>query len=87
MIPTHQLASRPDVFGQTLTRPSRSDLVGFAQSDPDSGCMLAVMAITGCNQNVSRLDPACLRGTERSLTAKGDGRHILHEKGHMSSYW
>ena len=25
MIPAHQLASRPDVFGQTLTRPSRSD--------------------------------------------------------------
>ena len=25
MIPSHQLASRPDVFGQTLTRPSRSD--------------------------------------------------------------
>jgi len=25
MIPAHQLASRPDAFGQTLTRPSRSD--------------------------------------------------------------
>ena len=25
MIPAHQLASRPDEFGQTLTRPSRSD--------------------------------------------------------------
>ena len=25
MIPAHQLASRPHVFGQTLTRPSRSD--------------------------------------------------------------
>ena len=25
MIPAHRLASRPDVFGQTLTGPSRSD--------------------------------------------------------------
>ena len=25
IIPSHQLASRPDVFDQTLTRPSRSD--------------------------------------------------------------
>ena len=25
MIPAHQLASRPDAFRQTLTRPSRSD--------------------------------------------------------------
>ena len=25
--PAHQIASRPDAFGQTLTRPSRSDLV------------------------------------------------------------
>ena len=27
MIPVHQLVYRPDVFGQTLTRPSRSDPV------------------------------------------------------------
>ena len=26
------------------------------------GCMLAVMAITGCNQNASKSDPACLLG-------------------------
>ena len=36
MIPVHQLASRPDAYGQTLTRPSRSD-PGFAQYDP---CLL-----------------------------------------------
>ena len=36
MIPTHQLASRPDASGETLTRPSRSDPVGFAH-DP---CLL-----------------------------------------------
>ena len=29
---------------------------------PDSGCMLAVMAITGCNQNAFESDPACLLG-------------------------
>ena len=29
MIPAHQLASRPGAFGQTLTRPSRSDLGRF----------------------------------------------------------
>ena len=28
-IPAHQLASRPDAFGQTLTWPSRSDPGGF----------------------------------------------------------
>ena len=82
MIPAHRLASRPDVFGQTLTRPSRSDpgwfctvwsmpslkkqsWNGCVRSDPaytiwpNSGCMLA---ITGCNQNASRSDPACLLG-------------------------
>ena len=29
----------------------------------NSGCMLAVMAITGCNQNASGSDPACSQGT------------------------
>ena len=29
---------------------------------PDSGCTLAVMAITGRNQNASGSDPACLPG-------------------------
>ena len=64
-----RLASRPDAFGQTMTRPSRSvpgqfctvcsmpslekrNGIGCGKSDlaymiwPDSGCMLAVMAIT-----------------------------------------
>ena len=30
---------------------------------PNSGCMLAIMAITGHNKNTSGLDPACLLGT------------------------
>ena len=29
MIPAHRLVPRPDVFGQTLTRPSRSDTGRF----------------------------------------------------------
>ena len=87
MIPTHQLPSNQMCLAKPWPGHPDRIWVGFAQSDPDSGCMLAVMAITGRNQNVSRLDPACLLGTERSLTAKGDGCHILHEKGHMSSYW
>ena len=33
---------------------------------PNSGCMLAVMAITGCNQNASRSDPACSLGYQSS---------------------
>ena len=85
MIPAYQLASRPDAFGKTLTRPSRSDLgrfyhnmihfffgktelnrmreVGSAYTTrPDSGCTLAVMAISGHNQNASWSDQACLLG-------------------------
>ena len=55
MIPAQQLASRTDVFGQTLTRPSRSDLGQFCAIWPmpslekqnwNGCCMLAVMAIT-----------------------------------------
>ena len=69
MILAYWLASRPDVFGQILTRPSRSDLgqfctiwsmsslkkqnwIGCGELDqayttqPDSGCILAIMAIT-----------------------------------------
>ena len=90
MIPTHQFASRPDAFGQTLTRPSRSDpgrfcviwsmpssekrsWNGCGKSDPvytiqpDSGCTLAVMAITGRNQNTSGSDPAFLLGSHNSV--------------------
>ena len=36
---------------------------------PDSGCMLAVMAVTGHNQNASESDPACL------LDCLGGGLH------------
>ena len=42
MIPAHQIASRPDAFGQTLTRPSRSDPVlhnmihAFFESETES---------------------------------------------------
>jgi len=32
-----------------------------------SGCMLAIMAITGHNQNTSKSDPACLLGTSWTL--------------------
>ena len=32
MIPAHQLASRPDAFDQTLTRPSRLDLDWFCKT-------------------------------------------------------
>ena len=85
MIPAHQLASWPDVFGQTLTRPSRSNpgqfcAIWFVPSlekrnrnrcrkldlaytmRPDSGCTLAITAVTGWNQNASGLAPACLLG-------------------------
>ena len=70
MILAHQLASGPDAFGQNLPRPSRSIFynnygpgllwkngtesdVG-SQIQPNSGCMLAVMVITGHNQNASK---------------------------------
>ena len=33
---------------------------------PDSGCMLAVMAITGRNQNASGSNPECVLGLERA---------------------
>ena len=78
MIPAHQLASRLNMFGQTLTRPSRSEPGLFCTIWPLpslekwnwNGCgkldlaydMLAIMAITGRNQNASVLDLACLLG-------------------------
>ena len=51
--------------------------VGFGIYDPsrfwpDSGCTLAVTAITGRNQNASGSDPACLLGTLHLLS-----RHLL----------
>ena len=91
MIPAHRLASGLDAFGQNLTRPSRSDLARFYKCDPghllrtngtesdvgklDSGCTLAVIAITGRNQNASGSDPACSRGSFFPL------QHIV------SSHW
>ena len=42
---------------------------------PDSGCTLAVMAITGRNQNASGSDPACLLGAfnyRLKLVKKGE---------------
>ena len=63
MTPAHQLASRPDAFGQTLTRPSRSDVgrlcthmirAFFGKTElKQHGCMLAIMAITVHSQNLS----------------------------------
>ena len=81
MIPAHPFASGPDVFGQTLTRPSISGRFCKIWSTPSLGkqkwngcgksesgiydparsvCTLAIMAITGRNQNASGSDPACL---------------------------
>ena len=81
----HWLTSRADVFGQNLTRPSRSDpgqfstcwsgpsseewsWIGCKKSDPthttqpDSGHTLAIMAVTGHNQNTSESNLARLLG-------------------------
>ena len=49
MIPVHQLASRPDAFGQTLTRPSRSDLAYLlGKLTPDHRDELYLPTITSC---------------------------------------
>ena len=55
-------------FCTIWSRPSleKRNRIGFGKSGqaytfrPDSSCTLAVMAITGCNQNTSASDPACL---------------------------
>ena len=88
MIPAHRLASKTDEFSQTLARSSRSDPVGFfhwkngcGKSDPaytirpDSGCTLAVIAITGHNQNASGSDPACLLEILPLAACRMDQRH------------
>ena len=96
MIPAHQLASRPYAFGQTLTRPTISDLGQFCtvwsmpswknriESDAgswsgilDSGCMLAMMAITGRDRNTSRSDPACLLGSWLLVPRGGNNGQVL----------
>ena len=45
---------------------------------PDSGYMLAVMAITGCNQNASELDPPCLLGWHKHGPLKLDIKEVVH---------
>ena len=42
-------------------------LTGGIASRQDALKKEAIMAITVCNQNVSKLDPACLLGSERCL--------------------
>ena len=79
--------TRPSRFdsGQFCTiwpRPSleKQNQIGCGKSDPayttgpDFGCTLAIMAITGCNQNAAESDPACLLGGFRTLntTELGD---------------
>ena len=71
-IPAHHLASRPDVLGQTLTRPSRSDLDQFSTiwSMPSSekqnwiGCRKLDQAYT------IRPDSRCLLAVTRTLLAQ-----------------
>ena len=75
MIPAHRLASRPNRFGQTLTRPSRSDPGRFCtvimihaffelffNNNGAETDTLAVMPINGRNQNASGSDPVRLLG-------------------------
>ena len=50
----------PSVEKQNWKGCGKSDRAYTVRAD--SGCMLAVMAITSCNQNASGLDPACLLG-------------------------
>ena len=54
-------------FGKTELNLMRE--VGFCiyTIRPDTGCTLAVMAITGRNQNASGSDPACLLGCTLTL--------------------
>ena len=104
LVPAHWLAFRPDAFGQTLTRSSRSDAgqfctiwtmpslekrnwIGCRKSDqahttwPDCGCTLAVSALTGCIQNASGWDPACLLGTcHLLLFLRNAGKKIFGTK-------
>ena len=47
----------------------------------DSGCMLAVMALTGCNQNASGSDPACLLGKLMESCAIKADITIVRSKG------
>ena len=78
MILAHRLASGLDPFGQAtqiksgpvllsviraffgMTETNRMREVGSGMYD--FSCTLAVMAITGRNQNASESDPACLQG-------------------------
>ena len=63
MILAHWLASGLDPFGPNLTQSARAKLDMPAYTiRSSSGCMLAVMAITGRNQNASGSDLACLLG-------------------------
>ena len=46
----------------------------FGQNLTNSGFMLAV---TGCNQNVSELDPACLLGSDKNIYMQSELHYQL----------
>ena len=50
-------------FGKPELKRMREVGSGISTIRPDSGCTLAVMAITGRNQNACGSDPACLPDT------------------------
>ena len=52
--------TEPNRMWEVRSGISYSNICNMIQ--PDSGCMLAVMAIIGCNQNAFESDPAHLLG-------------------------
>ena len=70
MILAHRLASgqdpfdtiRQNFFAKNGAETDAGSRIQHIRVRPDSGCTLAVMAITGRNQNASGSDPACLLG-------------------------
>ena len=52
--------TEPNRMWEVRSGISYSNIYNMIQ--PDSGCMLAIMAIIGCNQNAFELDPAHLLG-------------------------
>ena len=91
--------SRPSLEEQNWIRCEKSDPAYTTW--PNSGSTLATVAITGHNQNASKLDPACLLGKRHAHVSQGtrskrlrkasgpavtlDIRHVYWEKDMLMS--
>ena len=88
MIPAQQLASRTAVFGQTLTRPSRSDLGQLCTICPMPSLEKQLKWMlhaghNGHNQNASELDLPCLLGRFTDFYPY----HWLHKHSNSQYHW